>query len=418
MTGTAAPLPDSAATNRGALRGIRVLDLSTMILGPLMGQYLGDMGADVIKVEPPAGDLTRFIGPRRSPDMAAFFLNSNRNKRSVVLDIKHPAGRAALEQLVRGADVVIHSIRSAAARRLGLDYARLSELKPDIILCHVKGYSDAGPYAGLAAYDDVAQATSGLAALQQVVAGEPRYMPTIIGDKISSLHAAWAVAIALVHRERTGRGQEVSVPMMETMVAFNTVEHLWGAAFEPPLGAMGYVPVSQAARRPFRCKDGRYLCVLPYNDGHWKRFCEEVGDPALTSDPRFINHAARQSDQQLFWSEVGRRVAERTADEWVEALTRADVPFGRVNTLEDLLTDPHLLATGFWEVAEHPTEGALRHAVVPTEFSDSPGSVRLLPRHLGEDTAAVLAEAGVSAADIDRLSELGVTVPRPPQGTT
>ena len=287
-------------TKHGALQGMRILDLSTMILGPLMGQYLGDMGAEVIKIEPPEGDLTRYIGPRRSEGMAAFYLNSNRNKRSVVIDIKHPEGRALFETMVRGADVVIHSIRSASALKLGLDYAHLATLNAKIILCHVKGYSDAGPYAGLASYDDVAQATSGLAALQAVVAGEPRYMPTIIGDKISSLHAAFAVSIALVHRERTGRGQEVSVPMMETMVAFNTVEHLWGAAFEPPLAPMGYVPVSQAARRPFRTRDGRYLCVLPYNDGHWQRFCAVVGDPALTADPRYINHAARQADQQGF----------------------------------------------------------------------------------------------------------------------
>ena len=393
--------------NQGALEGIKILDLSTMILGPLMGQYLGDMGADVIKVEPPVGDLTRYIGPARSHGMAAFFLNSNRNKRSIVIDMKHPDGKQLLAQMVQQADVVLHSIRSDSASRLGLGYEDLSKLNPKIILCHVLGYSDTGPYAGLPSYDDVAQANSGLASLQSVVAGEPRYIPSIIADKVSALHAAFAVSIALVHRERTGRGQLVSVPMMETMVAFNTVEHLWGAVFEPPLAPMGYVPVSQAARRPFKTKDG-YLCVLPYNDGHWKRFCAAIGDPDLSNDARFINHAARQSDQNLFWSEVGKQVAKKTTQEWISLLTKADVPFGIVNSLEDLLVDPHLVETGFWHTQEHATEGTLRYAGIPFEFSDSPGQVRRMPPRLGENSVQILEEFGLSSEEIKKLIALEV----------
>ena len=403
---------DTKPAADGPLAGIKVLDLTTMILGPMAAQYLGDMGADVLKIEPPEGDLTRYIGPGRSPGMAAFYLTSNRNKRSVVLDIKKPEGMAVLQRLVERSDVVLHSIRRPSAEKLGLTYDKLAARNPKIILCHVKGYSDLGTYAGRPAYDDVVQAASGLAALQSVVAGTPRYVPSIIADKVAATHAALAMAMALIHRERTGRGQEVEVPMFETLVAFNTVEHLWGAAFEPALAPMGYVPVSQAARRPFQTRDDGYLCVLPYTDAHWSRFCEVVGDPELTADPRWATHAARQSDQPGFWNEVGRRVARRTTQEWIDALTAADVPHGRVNSLEDLLVDPHLESVGFWQTMEHPTEGLLRVSKPPLGFSDSPAAVRRLPPRIGQDTTDVLTELGIDAAEIERLYAQGVTKPK------
>ena len=395
----------------GALHGVKVLDLTTMILGPVTGQYLGDMGADIIKVEPPEGDLTRYIGPERSHGMGSFYLNSNRNKRSVVLDIKKPAGHAVLNRMIEQSDVVLHSIRNASAEKLGLSYPALAERNPKIILCHVKGYSDHGAYAGLPAYDDVVQASSGLAMMQAVIAGEPRYVPSILADKVAAVHAAYAVVVALFHRERTGQGQQVDVPMMETMVAFNTIEHLWGAAFVPSLAPMGYLPVSTAARRPFKTQDG-YLCVLPYTDAHWKRFCEVVGDPALTGDPRFSSHAARQRDQQGFWDEVGRQVQKRSTQHWIDALTVADVPFGRVNSFDDLLADPHLVSIGFWQTMEHPTEGPLRVSQPPMGFSASPAGVRRLAPRLGQDTDEVLREFGVSDGEIEQLRATGVTQPR------
>ena len=406
---------DNRPLANGPMHGIRVLDLTTMILGPMAAQYLGDMGADVVKLEPPEGDLTRYIGPRRSPDMGAFYLNSNRNKRSIVVDIKQADGMALLGRMIEQSDVVLHSIRLASAEKLGLTYARLVERNPKIILCHVKGYSDRGAYAGQPAYDDVVQATSGLAMLQSVVCGEPRYVPSIMADKVAAVHAALAILAALLHRERTGEGQQVDVPMMETMVAFNTVEHLWGAAFVPPLAPMGYVPVSTASRRPFKTTDG-YLCVLPYTDAHWKRFCEVVGDPALTADPRYSSHAARQRDQPGFWNEVGRRVEQRSTEAWIDALTKADVPFGRVNSLEDLLTDPHLESIGFWQTVEHPSEGMLRVTQPPMEFSASPAAVRFLAPRLGENTDELLREFGLDSAEIARLGATGVTRPRPKGG--
>lgn len=394
-------------TAPGALHGTRVLDLSTMIVGPVAAQMLGDMGADVVKVEPLEGDMTRRIGPRRSSDMGAFFLGSNRNKRSIALDLKHPQAQEVLEALVRQADVLLHSIRTDAATRLGLAWDRLRKLNPSLVLCQVKGFSDDGLFAGKPAYDDVAQATSGLAALQSVVSGEPRYVPSILGDKITGVHAAFAVVSALCHRQRTGEGQEVSVPMFEQMVAFNMIEHLWGETFIPALAGMGYPPISTASRRPFRTRDGAYLCVLPYTDQHWARFCEVVDDPELTADSRFNTHAGRQADQPGFWNEVARRVAHKTKAEWTELLTRADVPFGNVNSLPDLLEDPHLRSVGFWEVRDHPTEGPLRVMANPIRMPASPTAVRRLPPRLGEHSVEVMHQLGFDEERIGALVAQG-----------
>jgi crotonobetainyl-CoA:carnitine CoA-transferase CaiB-like acyl-CoA transferase len=391
-----------------ALHGLRVLDLATMVLGPLAAQYLGDMGADVIKVEPPEGDLMRFIGPRRNHGMGAFFLGNNRNKRAVVLDLKKPGAKELFQEMARGADVVLHSVRSDAAKRLGLDYATLSALNPRLIHCQVTGYANQGPYAGRAAYDDVGQAQSGLAAMQAVLTGEPRYVPSILADKVTALHAAFAIVAAIVARHATGRGQEVSVPMFETMVAFNAVEHLWGESFIPPLAKTGYVPISTASRRPFRTRDGQFICVLPYNEGHWKRFCEVVGDPALTADPRFATHAARQSDQPGFWAEVGRRVATRDCEDWLQALRQADVPCGRVNSMDDLLTDEHLVANGFWQEMDHPSEGRLRVPATPFALSATPPAPPRPAPRLGEHTEEVLREMGVEPARMAALRAAGV----------
>ncbi|MFA7585963.1 MAG: CoA transferase [Novosphingobium sp.] len=390
------------------LAGIKVLDLATMVLGPLAAQYLGDMGAEVIKVEPPEGDLMRQIGPCHTPGMGAFFLGNNRNKRSVVLDLKSRVGLEALYRLVRQSDVVIHSIRTAAADRLGISYADLSRENPRIIYCHVKGYSDEGLLGGSPAYDDVGQAQSGLADIQRAVAGEPRYVPSILADKVTALHAGFGVSVALCERMRTGVGQVIDVPMVETMAAFNVVEHLWGETFIPPLGPTGYVPVSSGSRRPFLTRDGRYICVLPYNEGHWRRFCEAVGDPDLINDPRYSTFAARQADQPGFWAEVGRRVATRDYDEWVELLGEQDVPFARVNSLDDLIQDPHLKSVGFWQVAEHETEGMMRMPMNPVRLGTDARFVHALPPLLGQHTGEVMREIGLSDEEIVLAESAGV----------
>jgi crotonobetainyl-CoA:carnitine CoA-transferase CaiB-like acyl-CoA transferase len=389
------------------LEGIKVLDLATMVLGPLAAQYLGDMGADVVKVEPPEGDLMRNIGPRHSDGMGAFFLGNNRNKRSIVLDLKTRGGLETLYMMVRQSDVVIHSVRAKAAERLGISHAALSAQNPRIVYCHVKGYSDEGLYAGKPAYDDIGQAESGLAVLQSVVGGQPRYVPSILADKVAALHAAYGILAALLQRDRTGVGQAVHVPMFETMVAFNSVEHLWGESFVPPLASTGYVPISTGARRPFRTRDGRYICVLPYNQGHWDRFCEVVGDPELHADSRYSSFAARQSDQVGFWAEVGRRILQRDHADWMDSLSSADVPVSRVNSMDDLLIDPHLESVDFWQTVEHETEGTLRMPGSPFAMTGRESVPMRPPPVLGEHRVEILHDIGLSDENIATLASGG-----------
>ncbi len=396
----------TTAIVEGPLAGIRILDLSTVVLGPMAAQYLGDMGADVIKIEPPEGDITRSIGARRSEGMGALYLANNRNKRSVVLDLKHAGGRGMLQKMVAESDVLLHSIRTSSAERVGLSYGALSARNPRLVYCHVKGFSDDGAYAGRPAYDDIVQSLSGLAALQEIAAGEPRYVPSIIADKVTAVHAAYAIALALFHRERTGRGQQVIVPMLETMVAFNCAEHLGGCVFEPPEGAMGYAPVREGMRRPFKTRDG-YLCALPYTDTNWRRFFELIARPDLAADPRFATQAGRQKNIKMVLGELAQQLATRTNAEWIELLASADIPYAVVNRLEDLLEDPHLTSIDFWRLLEHPTERTLRMPANPLDMSDSPPAIRRLPPRLGEHTVEVLKEFGVDNAAIQRLTAGG-----------
>ncbi len=388
------------------LEGTRVLEIASMIFGPIAGQYLGDMGAEVIKLEPPEGDLTRSIGPRRSPLMGAFFLTSNRSKRSIVVDLKTPEGQEILMRLVGKTDVLLHSLRTPAANRLGLDYASLSKTNPALVYCHVTGYGDHGLYAGRPAYDDIIQAASGLADLQTVLAGQPRFMPTIVADKISGVHAAYAIVLALMHRLRTGVGQQVDVAMFETMAAFNMMEHQWGHVFEPPLGTMGYPPVSTASRRPYQTKDG-FLALLPYSDANWRRFFELAGEPQIMDDPRFATFAARQTHFREVWDEIERQVARKSNAEWLALLSPDDIPFSVVNRLEDLPNDPHLQSVNFWTIAEHPTEGTLRMPANPVRMSASPPEVTRLPPTLGQHSAEILRECGYNETHIASLMNTG-----------
>ena len=395
------PTSNGAAPAR-PLEGVRVLEIASMIFGPLAGQYLGDMGADVIKLEPPEGDLTRSIGPRRSPLMGAFFLTSNRSKRSIVVDLKKPEGREILMRLVAKTDVLLHSMRTPAANRLGLDYATLSAANPGLVYCHLSGYSDDGLYAGRPAYDDIIQAASGLARLQTVVGGQPRFIPTIIADKISGVHAAYGIVLALMHRMRTGQGQQVDVAMFETMAAFNMLEHQWGHVFEPPLTSMGYAPVSTASRRPYKTQDG-FIALLPYSDDHWRRFFALAGEPQIMADPRFATFAARQKHFREVWDEVERQAARKTNAEWLRLLSDDDIPFSVVNSLEDLVNDPHLNSVDFWELREHPTEGTLRFPMNPVRMSESPPEMKLMPPTLGEHSAEALRECSYDEDAIARL---------------
>lgn len=397
----------------GPLHGVRVLELSTVVLGPWACQLLGDMGADVVKVEPPGGDSNRHIGPARHPGMGAFFLACNRNKRGIVLDLKQEAGRLAALDLAAGADVLVHNLRPAALARLRLDYPAIRARNPRIVCCGTYGYGALGPYRDAPAYDDSIQAASGIAMFQAALGGEPGFVPTILCDKTTALAVVSAVTAALFHRERTGEGQEVEVPMFETMVGYLAAEHLHGQIFEPPEGEAGYPRVLSRNRRPYRTRDG-YLAVLPYLDEHWRAFCTVAGRPDLAADARYARLADRSAhiDEVYAWTQ--QLVATRTTAEWAALLEPTTVPFTVVREYGALREDAHLQATGFWQVVEHPTEGRLRLPGVSTRFSASPGAIGRLPPRLGEHSVEVLREAGYDDDRIGAMIASGATLQAPP----
>jgi crotonobetainyl-CoA:carnitine CoA-transferase CaiB-like acyl-CoA transferase len=385
----------------GPLSGIRVLDLTSVVFGPLCTQVLGDQGADVIKIEGPEGDTTRQTGPARSPGMAALFLGLNRNKRSVVLDLKHEAAKSALWKLIEKADVLVHSIRPKAVERLGFAPEAVLARNPRIVYCALTGYGTGGPYAGQPAYDDVIQGQSGIASLMSQLAGEPRYAPMIMGDKTCGLVASQAITAALLARERTGTGQYVEVPMLETMAAFTLAEHMFGHTFEPPHGGIGYNRVLAPWRKPYKTSDG-YIAMLVYTDAQWRRFWKLVGREPLGEDSRFATMAARADNIAEIYRIAGECMLERTTEDWLAALTELEIPCAHVRSLEDLLTDEHLAAVGFFQRRAHPSEGNLVMPGPAARFEATPAGIARLQPRLGEHTREVLAEAGLSAAEIAR----------------
>jgi crotonobetainyl-CoA:carnitine CoA-transferase CaiB-like acyl-CoA transferase len=386
----------------GPLDGVRVLDLSSVVLGPLATQIMGDLGADVIKIEAPEGDTTRYTGPARSADMAALFMGVNRNKRSLVLDLKQPAACDALWRLIDGADVFIHSIRPQKIARLGFSHDAVLARNRRMIYAGLHGYLSGGPYAGRPAYDDVIQGQSGSAALMALLVDEPRYMPTIMADKTCAMTAAYAVMAALFQRERTGRGQFVEIPMFESMVAFNMIEHLYGHTFEPPEGPMGYTRVLSPWRRPYATSDG-HICMMVYTDDQWRRFWRHVGKPELAADPRFDTLSRRSENITELYRIAGECVAGRTTGHWVEILAGLDIPAAPMAALEDLAADAQLDAVGFFRKIDHPTEGRIVMPDSPVRFDGtSPALQRLQPK-LGEHSVEVLREAGLTGAEIARL---------------
>ena len=391
----------------GPLHGVRVVELTSVVLGPWACQILADMGADVIKIEPPAGDSNRQLGASRHPGMAALYLTCNRNKRSVVLDVKQEAGRDALLDLVRTADVFVHNNRPQVMSKLGLDYASLQPLNPMLIYCGSYGYARKGPYGAKGALDDSIQSIAGIAMLNEMVLGEPRYLPTIVADKTTAITVVYGVLAALFSRERTGLGQELEVPMFETMVSYVMAEHLWGMTFEPPLGPPGYVRLMSQHRRPYRTKDS-YVAILPYMNAHWDTFCEVTGHSELKNDPRFRTMGDRTRNIDDTYAETARIMATRSTQEWLDLFASTSVPINRVNSLADLADDPHLLETGFWKTVEHPTEGRLRTTAFPVNFSATPADEtrRHAPR-LGEHTRELLAELGYAEERIESMLASG-----------
>ena len=393
----------------GPLHGIRILDLTTVAFGPYATQILGDYGAEVIKVESPEGDITRNIAPFRNPGMGHFFIHSNRNKRCLVLDLKQPQGRDAFLRIAATVDAVVCSVRPAAMARLGLGYDDIRAVNPDIVYAALVGFGQAGPYAKRPAYDDIIQGMSGMADMQGGRSGPPRFVNASIADKISSQVVAHAVLAALFARERGAGGQMVEIPMYESLVAFNMVEHSAGQTFDPPLGPAGYERSMVEYRKPYPTTDG-HVCVLPYNTKQWRAFFRRMSRDDLAGDPRVTDPKLRSEKIGELYVLVADLVKDWTTADLLAALEEADVPHGKVGTLAELPEDPHLKAVGLFRHIDHPTEGRVRVTRPPMSFEKTPAEIRTLPAALGEHSAAVLAEAGYTPGEIAALVEAGVTV--------
>ncbi len=391
MTGGSESIwPDEPEAATGPLRGVRVLDLTTVLMGPSATQLLGDLGADVVKIETQTGDTMRWIGPWRHKGMGPLFLQGNRNKRSVALDLKSPEGKNAAMALARRADILVSNVRPQGLQRLGLDYDSVRINNPRIIYCAAVGYGSKGPNAGKAVYDDLMQAASGIAGLFSTVDGAPRYAPINICDRVVGLYVANAIISALYYRAMTGEGQSIEVPMFETMAQFVLADHMGGRAFNPPAGEMGYRRLLSRTRGPYPTKDG-HLSLVVYTDRHWRDFSKLVGRAdLLETDDRFRS----QESRTRYAEDVGRFLAnylpEKTNAEWLAALNEIDIPASPVNSIQSLFDDPHLAAVGLFEEMQHPTEGSLTVCRFPVSFSNSPASVRRLAPNLGEHNEELL----------------------------
>jgi crotonobetainyl-CoA:carnitine CoA-transferase CaiB-like acyl-CoA transferase len=393
----------------GPLEGIKVIDMTTVLMGPYATQMLGDYGADVIKIEALEGDVTRLIGPTRHPGMGPVFLNTNRNKRSIALDLKKAAGRDAVLRLIETADVLMYNVRPQAMARLQLGYDVISKLNPRLIYAGVFGFGQDGPYAAKPAYDDLIQGATALPALMaQTGDGIPRYVPNALVDRIVGLTAVGAVCASLVNRDRTGRGQRVDIPMFETMAGFVLGDHMGGLTYQPPLDKGGYARHLSRDRRPYKTSDG-YICVIVYNDKQWENFFKATGRDDLRGDPKFATFAGRAVNIDVVYGELARIFETRTTAEWSELLTKADVPVMPMHDLEGMLQDPHLVATGFFPVVDHPTEGPIHSMKVSATWSETPAETRRLAPRLSEHCEEVLREAGFSADEIAALIRDGVT---------
>lgn len=386
------------------LAGIRVVDLSTVVMGPYASQWLADLGADVIKVEPPEGDSTRHTGPATEDGMAAIFLGVNRGKRSVTLDLKQPAAQVAMERLLGSADVLMHSMRPQKLAALGLAPDAVMARHPDLVYASLLGFAEDGPYGGKPAYDDIIQGLSGNAALMAAQTGEARYFPTIAADKTCGLIAALSICAALAGRaarEPGARGSRLDVPMFESMVSFNLVEHLYGLHFEPPRGPAGYPRVLAPLRRPYRTADG-HVCMMPYTDAHWRSFFLAAQRPDLADDSRFADISARTRHIEALYELTGEIVSQRSTADWLALCESLQIPVARVNQLAELPDDPHLRATDFFSSLHDPSMGTLRFPGAPVRFDGERAAAGMPPR-LGEHTAAVLAEVGLTQVEIDAV---------------
>jgi len=395
--------------SKGPLAGVRVLDISAVISGPFACQMLAELGADVVKIEPPDGDTQRRIGPSRSSGMGHIFMNSNRGKRALGLDLKQPAGRDVLFRLARSADVLLFNMRARAMERLGISYAALSRINPRLIYVGLFGFGQDGPYADKPAYDDLIQSVSSLAQIMARKLGStPQYVPLAMADRNAAMNAAMAITAALYEREKSGLGQSIEIPMFENMVATLMADHLGGLSFEPALGDPGYARLLAAGRKPYKTRDG-YIAAMPFTDRHWQRLYEVTGRSAeFAQDKRLHSMQLRNEHVDAIYSELEQLLASDTTAYWFQKLEEADVPAMPVNDLEGLFDDPHLKAVDFFPREAHPTEGALRRTRYPNRWSRSqPEPTRPAPR-VGQHSAELLREAGFGPDEVDELLRQGV----------
>ena len=387
----------------GPLKGVRVLDMTSVVFGAYATQVLGDLGADVIKIEFPGGrrggggDIMRWAGhgqPGGPEDLGPIFMTINRNKRSLLIDLREEPGARAMRRLLKTCDVFAVSVRYEGLKRLGLDYDGVRSARPDVIYIHGAGYGADGPYAGEPAYDDLIQSASGLADLLPRVDGDPtpRLLPSLVADKVSGLFMAQAVCAALFHRQRTGEGQFVEVPMLECITSFNLAEHLYGHVYDPPTGPWAYTRVANPQRKPFPTKDG-YIGLLPYTDQQWDQFFDVAGwGETFGKDPRFSDYRARTAHVRELYALVDEVTRTRTTDEWLALLKPLSIPVVRTNRLDELPDDPHLAAVDLFERYRHPEAGDYLSLRPPVKYSATPANIRRHPPRLGEHTDEILAE--------------------------
>lgn len=391
----------------GPLEGIRVVDLTTVVVGPICTRTLADYGAEVIKVEAPGGDLLRTMAQgSRNPGMSGKFINFNRNKRSIVLDLKKPEALAALHRLIERADVFVSNVRPEGLARAGLDHASLAPRNPRLIHCSILAFGRGGRYYNRPAYDPIVQSLSGVAGTLERATGEPRFVPMVMSDHTTGLIAAQCIGFALYRREKTGRGEAIDVPMLENMASFVSSEHLGAATFDPPIGPSGDGRLLSPDYRPLPTRDG-YITVGPNTNPQAFAFFDAIGRPELKKDPRFDSAASRTENAAAYFEIRKQGLAQKTTVEWLEIFDRLDVPAACYNSIDDLLSDPHLGDVGFFQREEHPSEGPIRRSRRANTFSGGERATETHAPRLGEHTRSVLAELGYATAEIDALLAAG-----------
>ena len=395
--------------SNGPLTGIRILDLTSVVLGPLATQILGDYGAEIIKVESLEGDLMRSNGVNLSSGMSSIYLTINRNKQSLALDLKSEAGKSILRKLIPRVDAVVHNMRVSAIDKLGFGYDQVVKLNPQIVYCAATGFDQDGPDRDRPAFDDIIQAACGLASVNSLGKSRPDYISTLIADKTTGMALVNAVLAALLAKERSGQGQYVEVPMLETMVAFTLVEHMGGLTRNPATQNAGYNRVLSGGRQPSPTRDG-YIAMLPYTNHHWESFFRDAGQEALGKELGASSRITRNANIQGLYAALHNITMTKTTSEWLEICDRLDIPATPIYTMEELPSHPQLQAVQLFTDEEHPDLGAIRYIRPPVKFTKTPAKVRHQAHRLGQDTESILIDLGYSQHEIESLVNQGAIV--------